>query len=96
MTKPKPKKRPEEGKTLREIAHMAGAKSDKHFYTARRRSRERIAAGSDEAPFPEPVRVFRGTEEYWDEEVLAWAEGHSLADNPSRHRPRKPRAKKTA
>ena len=86
----KAKKRPESGETLTDIARANGL-SDKHFYTARRRSRERIEKGSDETPFPEPLRRHRGAEEYWPEEVMGWAKGHTLADNPSRNRPRKKR-----
>ena len=73
----------DEAMTLTYIARELGLSSDKAAYVARRRHQKRVANGSDEEPFPEPVgKDRRGGLEYRLKDVRIWLQGHTRENNP--------------
>lgn len=73
----------DESMTLTYIARELGLSTDKAVYVARRRHLIRVANGSDEDPFPEPVgKDRRGGQEYLLKDVRVWLQGHTRDNNP--------------
>lgn len=65
------------------LAEACGVAGCSAFYNMRRRSAERIASGSDEAPFPEPHQRIGNVNLYSMAEVVAFHAAHTRYNNPS-------------
>jgi hypothetical protein len=65
------------------MMEACGFTSQSAVYNMRRRSMERIANGSDEAPFPLPYDRIGNTCRYSLAEVVAFHDSHTRHNNPS-------------
>jgi hypothetical protein len=66
------------------LLEACGYNSPKTLMVHRLRSEQRVAAGGKEHPFPSPVTRIGNSLVYWEDEILAWRERHTLGNNPSR------------